>query len=72
VESLERFCCGRPSTANEEGSAMSRFYSSFEEFARDEIAPGNRVGWSMDELEIESTAVEELNLDDEDEEYEED
>jgi hypothetical protein len=51
---------------------MSRFYSSFEEFARDEIAPGNRVGWSMDELEIESTAVEELNLDDEDEEYEED
>ena len=52
--------------------SMSRFYRSFEDFARDEIAPGNRVGWSMDELEIESTIVEDLNLDDEDEDYEED
>ncbi|MBK8696136.1 MAG: hypothetical protein IPN17_28695 [Deltaproteobacteria bacterium] len=51
---------------------MSRFYRSFEDFARDEIALGNRVGWSMDELEIESTIVEDLNLDDEDEDYEDD
>ncbi len=50
----------------------SRFYSSFEEFARDEIRPGYRVGWSMDELEIDSTIVEDLDLDDEDEDYEED
>lgn len=34
---------------------MSRFYGSFEEFAREEIRPGaSRVGWSLDDLDFES------------------
>ncbi len=39
----------------------SRFYRSFEEFARDEIRPGaSRIGWSLDELDFDS----ELQTDD--------
>ncbi|MBI5513989.1 MAG: hypothetical protein HY909_09490 [Deltaproteobacteria bacterium] len=32
----------------------SRFYRSFEEFAREEIRPLTRAGWSMDELDIDT------------------
>jgi hypothetical protein len=33
----------------------SRFYRSFEEFARDEIRPvASRVGWSLDDLDFDS------------------
>jgi hypothetical protein len=32
----------------------SRFYRSFEEFAREEIRPLTRAGWSMDELDIDA------------------
>ncbi len=31
---------------------MSRFYRSFEEFAREELSADSRAGWSIDELEI--------------------
>ncbi len=33
----------------------SKYYRSFEEFARDEIRPGaSRIGWSLDDLDFES------------------
>ncbi len=32
----------------------SRFYQSFEEFAREEIRPMTRAGWSVDELDIDA------------------
>ncbi len=54
----------------------SRFYRSFEEFARDEIRPGaSRVGWSLDDLDFGSEVQSEdfafddkEDADDEDEE----
>mgnify|MGYP000880861590 CR=1 FL=1 len=30
----------------------SRYYRSFEEFAREEIRPMTRVGWSLDDLDF--------------------
>ncbi len=30
---------------------MARGYSSFTDFERDEIRPGNRIGWDPDEME---------------------
>lgn len=39
---------------------MSRFYQSFEEFAREEIRPQYRAGWSLDELDIDSQYAEEI------------
>lgn len=50
---------------------MSRFYRSFEEFAREELKPSNRIGWSMDDLESEAdnhreeVLFDEVDLDDE-------
>lgn len=32
----------------------SRFYRSFEEFAREEIRPMTRANWSVDDLDIDS------------------
>lgn len=49
---------------------MSRFYRSFEEFAREELKPSNRIGWSMDDLESEAdnqreeVLFDEIDLDD--------
>lgn len=40
----------------------SRAYGSFAEFEREEIRPGFRIGWSVDELE-ESTSDDELDFD---------
>jgi hypothetical protein len=52
---------------------MSRFYGSFEEFAREEIRPMHRVGWSVTELDIDSDlTTEELNFESEDEDFEDD
>jgi len=56
------------STPFEEARNMaSRFYRSFEEFAREEIRPMNRAGWSVDELDIDSDlATEGFMFDDQD------
>ena len=44
------------------------FYSSFEEFEREELRPGNRIGFSLDDL-IEETSYDgELDFDNEEEE----
>ena len=44
------------------------FYRSFEEFEREELRPGNRVGFSLDEF-IEETAFDgELDVDENDDE----
>ena len=32
----------------------SRFYQSFEEFAREEIRPMSKVGWSLDDIDFEA------------------
>jgi hypothetical protein len=43
------------------------FYRSFEEFEREELRPGNRIGFSLDDL-IEETAFDgELDVDEEEE-----
>ncbi|MEZ4393119.1 MAG: hypothetical protein R3A48_18685 [Polyangiales bacterium] len=52
---------------------MSRFYGSFEEFAREEIRPLHRVGWCAADLDIDSDlGTEELNFESEDEDFEDD
>lgn len=52
---------------------MSRFYGSFEEFAREEIRPMTRANWSVDDLDIDADlSTEELNFESEDEDYEDD
>lgn len=44
------------------------FYRSYEEFEREELRPGNRIGFSLDDL-IEETAFDgELDFDTEDDE----
>ncbi|MFO0627277.1 MAG: hypothetical protein U0325_16830 [Polyangiales bacterium] len=49
---------------------MSRFYGSFEEFAREEIRPMQRVGWSVNDLDIDADlASEELNFEKEEEDF---
>lgn len=50
---------------------MSRFYRSFEEFAREEIRPQYRAGWSLDELDIDNQYSEEVEADDDDEDDDE-
>jgi len=40
----------------------SRSYGSFAEFEREEIRPGLRIGWSVDELE-ETASDDELDFD---------
>lgn len=32
----------------------SRYYRSFEEFAREEIRPMSRIGWSLEELDFDT------------------
>jgi len=44
------------------------FYRSFEEFEREELRPGNRIGFSLDDLIEESVFDSELELDQADEE----
>ncbi len=49
---------------------MSRFYGSFEEFAREELRPATRVGWSLDDLDIDAdTARQDILFDQEDEDF---
>jgi hypothetical protein len=49
-------------------SMRPSFYRSFEEFEREELRPGNRIGFSLDDL-IEETAFDgELEFDSEEEE----
>ena len=50
----------------------SRFYRSFEEFAREEIRPLTRVGWSLDELDIDSDLASENFAFDNDKDKDED
>ncbi|MGZ3422660.1 MAG: hypothetical protein ACXWUG_14160 [Polyangiales bacterium] len=44
------------------------FYRSFEEFEREELRPGNRIGFSLDDLIEESVFDSELEVDQVDEE----
>lgn len=39
------------------------FYRSFEEFEREELRPGNRIGFSLDDLIEESVFDSELEVD---------
>jgi len=49
---------------------MSRFYGSFEEFAREELRPATRVCWSLDDLDIDAdTARQDILFDQEDEDF---
>jgi hypothetical protein len=43
------------------------FYRSFEEFEREELRPGNRIGFSLDDLIEESVFDSELEVDQVDE-----
>lgn len=49
---------------------MSRpsFYRSFEEFEREELRPGSRIGFSLDDLIEETNFDGELDFDNEEEE----
>jgi hypothetical protein len=44
------------------------FYRSFEEFEREELRPGNRIGFSLDDLIEESVFDSETEVDEIDEE----
>ena len=44
------------------------FYRSFEEFEREELRPGNRMGFSFDDLIEETNFDSELDFDNEEEE----
>lgn len=48
----------------------SRFYRSFEEFAREEIRPMTKAGWSLDELDIDGDLSSDTLSFDKDAEYE--
>lgn len=50
---------------------MSRFYRSYEEFAREELKPYSRIGFSMDELDIDNGYQEDFLFDEADSEEEE-
>ncbi|MDP3275907.1 MAG: hypothetical protein Q8Q09_11970 [Deltaproteobacteria bacterium] len=39
-------------------------YRSYEEFAREEIRPGSRIGFSLDELDIENSYDEDFSFSD--------
>jgi hypothetical protein len=47
-------------------------YRSFEEFSREEIRPNTRIGFSLDELDIDNGYNEELSFSDREEEWDED
>jgi hypothetical protein len=42
---------------------MAREYRSFADFERDEIRPGMRIGWSVDELEEPSGHADDFDAD---------
>jgi hypothetical protein len=43
--------------------ALPKAYSTFADFEREEIRPGMRAGWSMDELSNSSESVIEFDMD---------
>jgi hypothetical protein len=51
----------------------SKFYRSFEEFAREEIRPMSKIGWSLEELDFHSEVQsDELNFSGEDSDSDDD
>lgn len=47
-------------------------YRSFEEFAREEIRPSKRIGFSLDELDIDNGYCEDLSFSDAEDSWDED
>jgi hypothetical protein len=47
-----------------EGARAMKTYRSFEEFTREEIRPASRIGFSLDELDIDNDYFEELSFSD--------
>jgi hypothetical protein len=50
----------------EEETSMSKFYRSYDEFAREELRPLTRVGFSIDEFDIDNHYEEEFLFDEQD------
>jgi hypothetical protein len=55
-----------------EESAAMKTYRSFEEFAREEIRPSTRIGFSLDELDIDNGYSEDLTFSDSEASWDED